>query len=92
MFVIRGDIDVRRARLKHGHYSEPTVVHKNSTREVEEMFEYIAVLDFEATCEQNQSNFLNEIIEFPIVLINVREQTIVDIILHACQRLNRSIV
>jgi len=36
-------------------------------------------VDFEATCEEKQgNNFRNEIIEFPIVLINVKEQTIVN--------------
>jgi 3'-5' exoribonuclease 1 len=47
--------------------------------EIEQHFEYIAVVDFEATCEEKPgNNFRNEIIEFPIVLINVKEQTIVN--------------
>ncbi len=45
---------------------------------IEQHFEYIAVVDFEATCDTNQgNNYPHEIIEFPIVLINVQQQTIV---------------
>ncbi len=46
---------------------------------IEQPFEYIAVLDFEATCEENAGkNYQNEIIEFPIVLIDVKQQAIVN--------------
>lgn len=45
---------------------------------VEQSFEYIAVVDFEATCEEKPGkNYLNEIIEFPIVLIDVKRRAIV---------------
>jgi 3'-5' exoribonuclease 1 len=45
---------------------------------MEQPFQYIAVLDFEATCEEKASkDYQNEIIEFPIVLIDVQQQTIV---------------
>jgi len=50
---------------------------KNHEKSREQEFDFIAVVDFECTCEENRSNYKNEIIEFPIVLINVREQTIV---------------
>jgi 3'-5' exoribonuclease 1 len=46
---------------------------------IEQDFEYIAVVDFEATCQQQQEkDFPNEIIEFPIVLIDVQKQMIVN--------------
>jgi 3'-5' exoribonuclease 1 len=46
---------------------------------IDQPFEYIAVVDFEATCEQNPGkNYRNEIIEFPIVLIDVKQQAIVN--------------
>ena len=32
---------------------------------------YLLVLDFEATCEKDDDNYPNEIIEFPIVLVNL---------------------
>ncbi len=72
LFVISsGKIDIRRARIKNHFKSEFTII--------EQHFEYIAVVDFEATCEENAgTNYPHEIIEFPIVLIDVQQQTIVN--------------
>ena len=33
-------------------------------------YDYYLVLDFEATCEDNDKKFVNEIIEFPTVVLN----------------------
>jgi 3'-5' exoribonuclease 1 len=45
---------------------------------IKQYYEYIAVVDFEATCDTNQGNsYPHEIIEFPIVLIDVEKQMIV---------------
>jgi len=45
---------------------------------IEQHYEYIAVVDFEATCNANQgTTFPHEIIEFPIVLIDTKQKTIV---------------
>ena len=72
--IISGDIEIRCIRLKNHHKSALTMI--------EQEFEFIAVVDFEATCEEQQrDNYTNEIIEFPIVLINVQQQTIVKNIL-----------
>lgn len=74
-----GDIDIRRERLKRFRRSE--LMHgPNKPLAVEEQpFEYIAVVDFEATCEkQHNPDFQNEIIEFPIVLIDVKQRAIVN--------------
>lgn len=51
----------------------------NSSIEIDgQPFDYIAVIDFEATCEENAGkDYRNEIIEFPIVLIDVERQKIV---------------
>jgi len=66
-------------RLKHQYKSELTHGCKNPSTMIEQHFEYIAVVDFEATCEEHQrNNYPHEIIEFPIVLINVQQQTIVN--------------
>ncbi|CAF1028119.1 unnamed protein product [Adineta steineri] len=73
-----GDIEIRRIRLKHYYKYELTFQCKNPLTMIEQQFEYIAVVDFEATCEDQQDNYQNEIIEFPVVLINVQQQTIVD--------------
>ncbi|CAF4282757.1 unnamed protein product [Adineta steineri] len=80
--IISGDMDIRRIRLKHYYKYELTFQCKNPLTMIEQQFEYIAVVDFEATCEDQQDNYQNEIIEFPIVLINVQQQTIVKHILH----------
>lgn len=41
-------------------------------------YDYICVVDFEATCEEgNPPEFVHEIIEFPIVLLNTRTLEIV---------------
>lgn len=39
---------------------------------------YLLVLDFEATCEKNVTNYENEIIELPVVLINLQTGKIED--------------
>lgn len=42
-------------------------------------FDYICVIDFEATCDEvNKQNYVHEIIEFPIVLINLKTMSIED--------------
>lgn len=47
---------------------------------IQQHFQYIAVVDFEATCHANQGNsYPHEIIEFPIVLIDVERKMIVRI-------------
>lgn len=41
-------------------------------------FDYICVVDFEATCEENNPpDYLHEIIEFPMVLIDTHTLEIV---------------
>ncbi|CAF0825450.1 unnamed protein product [Adineta ricciae] len=74
-----GEIEIRRLRLKHFYKAQITLGFESPMKMIEQHFEYIAVVDFEATCERNQgNNFPHEIIEFPIVLIDVRQQAIVD--------------
>jgi 3'-5' exoribonuclease 1 len=74
-----GEIDIRRIRLKHHQHLELKFGSNNPLKMIEQHFEYIAVVDFEATCDERQgNNYKHEIIEFPIVLINVQEQTIVN--------------
>lgn len=51
-------------------------------------YDYICVVDFEATCEEgNPPEFIHEIIEFPIVLLNTHTLEIVSelITLSVCQ-------
>ncbi len=79
LFVIAsGEIEIRRLRLKHYYKAQLTFGCENPFKMIEQHFEYIAVVDFEATCDHNQgNNYPHEIIEFPIVLINVQQQMIV---------------
>jgi 3'-5' exoribonuclease 1 len=46
-------------------------------------YDYICIIDFEATCEEgNPAEFLHEIIEFPVVLLNTHTLEIVSELLH----------
>lgn len=73
-----GEMDIRRLRLKHYHKAQITYGCANPFKMIEQHYEYIAVVDFEATCDSNQgTTFPHEIIEFPIVLIDVKQQMIV---------------
>ncbi len=54
---------------------------RNSRRSIRQPFDFLAVIDFEATCVAKPPvpphPYIQEIIEFPIVLIDVAQQTIV---------------
>ncbi len=61
--------------LKHHFKLELMFGCENPFSMIEQPFEHIAVLDFEATCKENSGrNYQNEIIEFPLVLIDVKQQ------------------
>ncbi|XP_025062361.1 3'-5' exoribonuclease 1 isoform X1 [Alligator sinensis] len=65
----RGVKDVLKKRLKN-YYKKQKLMQKEPTDE-ESYYDYICVVDFEATCEEgNPPEFIHEIIEFPIVLVN----------------------
>ena len=42
-------------------------------------YDYLLVIDYEATCMENNTNYKHEIIEFPGVLIDVHEIKIVSL-------------
>lgn len=51
---------------------------QNQTMNADNYYDYICVIDFEATCEEgNPPECTHEIIEFPIVLLNTRTLEIV---------------
>ncbi len=53
-------------------------INNNRPMNAFEFFDYICVIDFEATCiETNPFDFPHEIIEFPIVLVNMKTLQIV---------------
>ncbi|KAL8202828.1 UNVERIFIED_CONTAM: 3'-5' exoribonuclease 1 [Gekko kuhli] len=73
----RGVKDVLKKRLKN-YYKKEKLMHKQPA-DAENYYDYICVIDFEATCEEgNQAEFTHEIIEFPIVLLNTRTLEIED--------------
>ncbi|XP_028426451.1 3'-5' exoribonuclease 1 isoform X1 [Perca flavescens] len=67
----RGVKDVMKKRLK-SHYKKQKLLQSASEGgPTDTYYDYICVVDFEATCEEdNPSDFHHEIIEFPMVLIN----------------------
>lgn len=75
----RGVKDVMKKRLK-SHYKKQKL--QQSAAEggpTDTYYDFICVVDFEATCEEdNPSDFLHEIIEFPMVLISTHTLEIVD--------------
>ena len=73
-----GILDIQRLRLKNYLKSELMEQCTDPLAMIEQPFDYIAVVDFEATCEKNVSNYVHEIIEFPIVLVDVKQRTIVN--------------
>ncbi|XP_056133485.1 3'-5' exoribonuclease 1 [Lampris incognitus] len=75
----RGVKDVMKKRLK-SHYKKQKLMQSVAAEgATDTYYDYICVVDFEATCEEdNPPNFLHEIIEFPMVLINTHTLEIVD--------------
>lgn len=55
-----------------------TMIDLSSIANEQKPFDYLVVLDFEATCEKNDTKWVNEIIEWPSVLIDCNEMTIKD--------------
>ncbi|KAM8739620.1 3'-5' exoribonuclease 1 [Acanthopagrus schlegelii] len=75
----RGVKDVMKKRLK-SHYKKQKLLQSAAEGgPTDTYYDYICVVDFEATCEEdNPSDFHHEIIEFPMVLINTHTLEIVD--------------
>ncbi|XP_072261340.1 3'-5' exoribonuclease 1 isoform X2 [Pyxicephalus adspersus] len=76
----RGVKDVLRKRLKNYYKKQKlTRILPKDSSEVDTYYDYICVIDFEATCEDsNAPDYIHEIIEFPIVLLNTRTLEIED--------------
>ncbi|XP_026090637.1 3'-5' exoribonuclease 1-like [Carassius auratus] len=75
----RGVKDVLKKRLK-SYYKRQKLMHSPAANANSDVyFDYICVVDYEATCEENNPpGFLHEIIEFPMVLIDTHTLEIVD--------------
>ncbi|KAL6030654.1 hypothetical protein STEG23_027037 [Scotinomys teguina] len=73
----RGVKDVLKKRLKN-YYKKQKLMLKESNS-VDSYYDYICIIDFEATCEEgNPAEFIHEIIEFPVVLLNIHTLEIED--------------
>ena len=66
-----GRKEVLSRRLKNFHKE------KALNKTIESDFDYVCVIDYEATCSDTQINYPHEIIEFPVVLVNMKTLTIV---------------
>ncbi|KAK0153519.1 3'-5' exoribonuclease 1 [Merluccius polli] len=75
----RGVKDVMKKRLK-SHYKKQKLMQSVAAGgATDTYYDYICVVDFEATCEEdNPAEFHHEIIEFPMVLINTHTLEIED--------------
>lgn len=73
----RGVKDVLKKRLK-AYYKKQKLKQSETGSSDDSYYDYICVVDFEATCEENNpENFVHEIIEFPIVLVDTKSLEIV---------------
>lgn len=50
----------------------------------ETRYEYLLVIDFEATCTSSNADYQHEIIEFPMVLVDVLKKEVVCTGLELC--------
>ncbi|XP_007495662.1 3'-5' exoribonuclease 1 isoform X2 [Monodelphis domestica] len=75
----RGVKDVLKKRLKNYYKKEKLTQQREDGVIADGYYDYICVIDFEATCEEgNPPEFTHEIIEFPIVLLNTHTLEIED--------------
>ncbi|XP_071476963.1 3'-5' exoribonuclease 1-like [Diadema antillarum] len=74
----QGSANVLKGRLKN-HYKKEALAEAGLSSEVPVHFDYLCVIDVEATCmEINPIDYIHEIIEFPVVLVNTRTRQIED--------------
>jgi len=73
------DLDVMKPGEDTAHHG-PTVPGRRGTSAPPLPFPYLAVCDVEATCEENSfsRHYIHEIIEFPVVLVDIAQGTVVD--------------
>ncbi|XP_028658434.1 3'-5' exoribonuclease 1 [Erpetoichthys calabaricus] len=77
----RGVKDVLKKRLK-SYYKKQKLMQTAlcESSNMDTYYDYICVVDFEATCEENNpADYLHEIIEFPMALINTQTLEIEDV-------------
>ena len=77
-FLYSGVKDVLKKRLKN-YYKRQRMAQCNRALTEDEVlkFDYLVVIDFEATCSETNDNFVHEIIEFPAVLVDAQGHVLV---------------
>lgn len=73
----RGQKEILKKRLKN-YYKKRNLKRAKLKVNGKTHYDFIAVIDFEATCDENNPSYRHEIIEFPIVLVDVDKMEIVD--------------
>ncbi|KAK2500626.1 hypothetical protein MC885_009263 [Smutsia gigantea] len=69
--------DVLKKRLKNYYKKQKLMLKEGNC--ADSYYDYICIIDFEATCEEgNPPEFIHEIIEFPVVLLNTHSLEIED--------------
>lgn len=64
----------QRQRLLTQSSSSNIVTQSNAT---ERYYDYLLIVDFECTCEDNVYKYEHEIIEFPVVVVDTKRRIIV---------------
>jgi len=77
--VNSGHKDVLKKRLKNFFKRKQLIRVSASGMPRKAHCDYFVVIDFEATCEQNAVRYPHEIIEFPAVLVNATDGTVVSV-------------
>ncbi|XP_072041889.1 3'-5' exoribonuclease 1-like [Amphiura filiformis] len=82
----RGSGDVVKARLKNHFKNQLLGEAGMETTCTQRRYDYICVIDFEATCDEpSPPDYLQEIIEFPVVLLNTHTLEIEESFTHFCK-------
>ncbi|XP_076439436.1 3'-5' exoribonuclease 1-like [Babylonia areolata] len=76
--------EVLKKRLKN-YYRRKKLAAANIVKGTEMPYDYLVVIDYEATCQENNDHFVQEIIEFPAVLIEVQQKEIVGMFREFCK-------
>lgn len=77
--------EVLKKRLKN-FYKRKKLTAANLKKGIEHpQYDYYVVIDYEATCQENNNNFIQEIIEFPAVLVDAEQKKIVGMFREFCK-------
>uniref|UniRef100_A0A0B7ATB0 SAP domain-containing protein n=1 Tax=Arion vulgaris TaxID=1028688 RepID=A0A0B7ATB0_9EUPU len=78
--------EVLKKRLKN-YYRRQRMVQCNKVLSEDERmkYDYLVIIDFEATCSETNENFMHEIIEFPAVMVDVRNQAVCNVFQRFCK-------